>query len=80
MKAKEQFLINTGFKDENVSDYSLTPDSFMCLSLRDGEYIIYNFEGVETKDQFWKEVIQISCCGDELDKDIMICPSCKEHC
>lgn len=21
-----------------------------------------------------------SCCGDVLNKDIMICPSCKEHC
>jgi len=21
-----------------------------------------------------------SCCGDLLDKDIMICPTCKEHC
>lgn len=21
-----------------------------------------------------------SCCGDPLDKDIMICPTCKEHC
>jgi uncharacterized protein YpiB (UPF0302 family) len=22
----------------------------------------------------------LSCCGDELDPDIMICPTCKEHC
>ena len=22
----------------------------------------------------------ISCCGDILDEDIMICPTCKEHC
>ena len=22
---------------------------------------------------------QLSCCGDELDPDIMICISCKEH-
>jgi len=22
----------------------------------------------------------ISCCGDELDPDIMICPTCEEHC
>jgi len=22
----------------------------------------------------------VSCCGDELDEDIMICPTCKEHC
>ncbi len=21
-----------------------------------------------------------SCCGDVLDPDIMMCPSCKEHC
>ena len=31
-----------------------------------------------------KEVISrsdiYSCCGDVLDKDIMICPTCKEHC
>ena len=23
---------------------------------------------------------ELSCCGDELDPDIMICPTCKEHC
>ena len=22
----------------------------------------------------------ISCCGDELDQDYMICPTCLEHC
>ena len=22
---------------------------------------------------------QLSCCGDSLDDDIMICPTCKEH-
>ena len=23
---------------------------------------------------------RLSCCGDILDEDFMICPSCKEHC
>jgi hypothetical protein len=23
---------------------------------------------------------RLSCCGDILDPDIMLCPSCKEHC
>ena len=23
---------------------------------------------------------RLSCCGDVLDPDFMICPSCKEHC
>jgi len=22
----------------------------------------------------------LSCCGDILDEDIMICPTCHEHC
>ena len=22
----------------------------------------------------------LSCCGDILDEDVMICPTCKEHC
>ena len=26
------------------------------------------------------EVYLQSCCGDDLDPDIMICPTCKEHC
>lgn len=26
------------------------------------------------------ETTTYSCCGDELDSDIMICPSCGEHC
>ena len=23
---------------------------------------------------------RLSCCGDILDEDIMMCPTCKEHC
>jgi hypothetical protein len=35
-------------------------------------------EDREEEHQFCEECFY-SCCGDELDQDIRICPTCREH-
>jgi hypothetical protein len=45
--------------------------------LKDIEVITTDYKAqqlAETDDEL------ISCCGDELDPDYMICPTCLEHC
>lgn len=32
----------------------------------------------DEKDKYCNDCF-FSCCGDELDQDIRICPTCKEH-
>ena len=41
-----------------------------------GEYLTE--EDREEEHQFCEECFY-SCCGDELDQDIRICPTCREH-
>jgi hypothetical protein len=72
-----------------IDSLGLTAESF---TLSNGECIIsitddYDYE-IST-DEFEvgdsvQEILQradmFSCCGDILDKDYMMCPTCKEHC
>jgi len=49
----------------------------------DYDYIVDSkiFNTVDTIKSilYWAEILS-PCCGETLDKDRMICPSCKEHC
>ena len=38
------------------------------------------FEIGDSISQILSAASYYSCCGDPLDKDSMMCPSCKEHC
>ena len=38
------------------------------------------FEIGDSVSQIMSAATFYSCCGDPLDKDYMICPSCREHC
>ena len=38
------------------------------------------FEIGDSASQIMSAAEFYSCCGDPLDKDSMMCPSCKEHC
>lgn len=38
------------------------------------------FKLKDTEEDEEAEDELLSCCGDELDPDVMICPTCKEHC
>lgn len=38
------------------------------------------FEIGDSVSQIMRAAEYYSCCGDLLDKDSMMCPSCREHC
>lgn len=80
----EAFIKRTGIKESQVEEFHIATiedcNSYIQLDI-DGQFIhLDEFTDINTL----KEVLElgefISCCGDLLDKDIMICPSCKEHC
>ena len=39
-----------------------------------------NLDGTEGIQEILREEVKYSCCGDILDQDHMLCPSCLEHC
>lgn len=39
-----------------------------------------NFDVGDSVEQIMNYADIYSCCGDVLDKDWMLCPTCKEHC
>jgi hypothetical protein len=55
---------------------------YMCDITGDYDYEIEfdEFEIGDTASSIENAANIYSCCGDILDKDYMICPSCKEHC
>lgn len=49
----------------------------------DGYFADIDFDQFEVGDSYdtiYNRSNLYSCCGDILDRDYMICPSCKEHC
>lgn len=57
--------------------------TYIDFKYEDYDYII-NAEAFNTGDTIktilgYAEILS-ACCGETLDKDRMICPSCKEHC
>jgi len=51
---------------EEQKDWELHPNNYLTD------------EEVKQDDDFCDDCFY-SCCGDELDQDIRICPTCKEH-
>lgn len=37
------------------------------------------FDETMTLDEILRDADLMSCCGDAVDRDIMVCPSCGEH-
>lgn len=81
IKEKENYLRELGFS-EVVSievqgydtEYNFENDGQFC-AIFDDEFEVGDPIGdIISASTFY------SCCGDILDKDIMMCPSCKEHC
>jgi len=72
-----------------IESLGLTTESF---TISNGECFIYitddydyeisteDFEVGDSIQQIFSRADIYSCCGDVLDKDIMVCPTCKEHC
>jgi hypothetical protein len=80
-KAKENHLSKLGFTNiETIAvqgydtEYQFQDDGQPC-SILDND-----FEIEDTASDILNASDFYSCCGDILDKDLMICPTCKEHC
>lgn len=71
---KVQYLESLGFKVEGQYQdiISFSGDYNYDISTED-------FEIGDTVNQIVKNADIISCCGDIVDQDYMMCPSCKEH-
>ena len=54
----------------------------VSFTTSDGDFEIEfdEFEITDSLSTIENRADQYSCCGDILDKDYMICPTCKEHC
>lgn len=81
IKEKANYLAQLGFEDiETIvvdgydTEYHFTDDNMNCSIYED------QFEVGDSVSEILRAATFYSCCGDELDKDYMICPSCKEHC
>jgi len=80
-KEKINYLASLGFTNIEVievygydTEYHFEDDG-MNRSIFDCEFDIK-----DTAPAILSVTTFYSCCGDILDKDYMICPTCKEHC
>jgi len=75
---KTDYLKTLGASIQERSQYDV---SFMD-KCNDYEYVIQfsDFELNDTLEEIKNRADIYSCCGDILDRDLMICPTCKEHC
>jgi hypothetical protein len=73
---KVDYLNSIGLKVEEFSDSNVAFDS--------GDYFcdidFDEFEIGDTSQSICNSANIYSCCGDILDKDHMMCPTCYEHC
>lgn len=78
---KAEYLDSLGFGvvdfievDGYDTEFYFEADGMSCSIYED------EFEVGDSVSQIMRAATFYSCCGDPLDKDIMICPSCREHC
>jgi len=71
---KVAFLESLGFTDveDNGDNISFEGEYQMSIDVDDIK-LTYTYADIE------RIADKYSCCGDILDDDIMICPTCKEH-
>lgn len=73
---KVMHLENLGFTSvEDNGDNILFDGEYSGSSIDTDEV-----ELTDTAKDIERKADYYSCCGDILDKDIMICPTCHEHC
>lgn len=72
---KVAFLQSLGFTDveDNGDNISFEGDCQMSIDVEDIKLTDTNADIERKSDKY-------SCCGDILDEDYMLCPTCKEHC
>ena len=55
------------------------PEFFKSIKIITDDYRIHHKNIIVEEDDRDEDGNLLSCCGDILDEDIMICPTCKEH-
>ena len=78
---KAEYLDSLGFGvvdfievDGYDTEFYFEADGMLCSIYED------EFEVGDSVSQIMRAATFYSCCGDPLEKDSMICPSCREHC
>ena len=78
---KANYLASFGFTNIEIievngydTEYNFDDDGRPCAIFE------REFEIGDTVGDILRAADFYSCCGDVLDKDYMICPTCKEHC
>ena len=69
------FMQSLGFTDveDNGDNISFEGEYSMSIDIAEISLLDSYTDIVRKADKY-------SCCGDVLDEDYMICPTCKEHC
>jgi hypothetical protein len=78
---KVAYLESLGIEVHDYDTKGLPTDT-VAFSTSEGDFDI-EFDCFDIGDTLVKICYvanQYSCCGDILDPDYMICPTCKEHC
>ena len=73
LEGKGATVDHIGFGDGYYDISFEYDDYYRGIEISDEDINNYSF------DDIVKEADMYSCCGDVLDEDIMMCPSCKEH-
>ena len=79
-KQKLDYLESLGF---DIQSFDLGEQSYASFTDKDSddyEITLDDFEVGDPEHKIYQHADQLSCCGDVLDKDYMMCPTCKEHC
>jgi len=63
-----------------VTDFADEGCSFEAPDCYDAWIAYDDFEVGDSAEEICRNAEYLSCCGDVLDKDYMICPTCYEHC
>ena len=76
IKQKLEYLHSIGLMVEDHDNINVAFNS--CSEFYDIDFD--DFEIGDPAHKICERANQYSCCGDILDKDYMICPTCQEHC
>jgi hypothetical protein len=79
-RQKVAYIESLGFEVQDYDDQGLPGDTIFFSGDYDYEIEFDGFEIGDTSESICNSANIYSCCGDILDKDWMICPTCKEHC
>ena len=70
-----EFIELLGFVDVEDNGDNISFEGEYQMSIEVSEISL-----TDTASDIFRKADKYSCCGDVLDEDYMICPSCKEHC